>query len=322
MPDSAALTYKLETEQVLFTLSPATNAWSLKDKNSAVNWGNSGLDTPWVALHHTQGGKNSATPLVLNTVEVLSPTGPAAPQGMTDDKLRCRFSSIDGLDAGLALVFRLHGHVLQVYAIPDSAVYGAVELFTSGLEVNASEDGEVLLPIRMGLLLQVGGAVVPFIVLFVVFFVPLLQALKKRFTFPPTGYVELRQGDPGPLPWLVLGSLALGLVTLVVVLIAVGAIADPARWYRWMPIFFGIWWAGIFVGLGLSVRLVRYYVVAAVALVAGPTSALLALAGKLANIGLFISAVGAVTLVWGLLAFVRFVRHYPRLAEEGVDVTH
>jgi hypothetical protein len=173
----------------------------------------------------------------------------------------------------------------------------------------------------LGLLLPV-GAVGPFVVLFIVFFVPLLQALKKRFTYPRTGYVELRQGDPGPLPWLVLGSLVLGLVALVAVLIAVGVIAQPAQWYRWMPIFFGIWLAGILLGLGLSVRLVRYYVVAGVALVGGPTFALLPLAGKLENIGLFFAAVGAVILVWGLLAFVRFLRKYPRLAGEGVDVTN
>ena len=160
------------------------------------------------------------------------------------------------------------------------------------------------------------------IVSFVVFFMPLLQALKKRFTYPRTGYVELRQADPGPLPWLVLGSLALGLVTLVVVLIAVGVIADPAQWYRWMPIFFGIWLAGMFVGLGLNVRLVRYYVIATVAFIGGPASALRPLVGKLANLGLFFSAVGAVVLVLGLLAFVRFVRNSPRLAEEGDDATN
>ena len=172
----------------------------------------------------------------------------------------------------------------------------------------------------LGLLLPVGGAITPFIVLFTFFSVPLLQALKKRFTYPRTGYVELRQGDPRPLTWFVLGSLALGLVTLVAVLIAVGAIARPAQWYRWIPIFLGILVAGVFVGLGLNVRLVRYYVVAAVALVGGPASALLPLAGKLANIGLFLAAVGAVILACALFAFVRFLRKYPHLAEEGVDV--
>jgi hypothetical protein len=108
----------------------------------------------------------------------------------------------------------------------------------------------------LGLLL-LAGTVAPFVVLFIVFFVPLLRGLKKRFTYPRTGYVELRQGDPGPVPWVILGSLVLGLIALVAVLIAAGVIAQPAQWYRWMPIFFGIWLAGIFLGLGLSVRLVR-----------------------------------------------------------------
>ena len=163
------------------------------------------------------------------------------------------------------------------------------------------------------------GAVAAFVVL-IIFFAPLLQALKKRFTYPRAGYVELRQGDPGPLPWFVLGSLILGLIALVAVLIASGVIAQPAQWYHWMPIFFGIWLAGIFLGLGLRVGLVRYYVVAGVALVGGPTFALLPLAGKLANLGLFFAAVGAMILAWGILAFVRFLRNYPLPATGTNDV--
>ena len=162
---------------------------------------------------------------------------------------------------------------------------------------------------------------VPFVVLLMVFFMPLLLGLKKRFTYPRTGYVELRQGDPGPLLWFILGSFVLGLIALVAVLIADGVIAQPAQWYRWMPIAFGIWLAGIFLGLGLAARLVRYYVVAGVALAAGPTFALLPLTGKLENIGLFFAAVGAVLLAWGVVAFVRFLRKYPLPAEGAADVT-
>ena len=166
-----------------------------------------------------------------------------------------------------------------------------------------------------------GGYSLSFSMLITVFFVPLLRGLKKRFTYPRTGYVELRQGEPGPAPWLILGSLVLGLIALVAVLIAAGVIGDPARWYRWMPIFFGIWLAGIFLGLGLSVRLVRYYIVAGVVLAGGPTFALLPLAGKLANIGLFSAAVGAVLLAWGGFAFVRFLRKHPLPTKEVGDVT-
>lgn len=169
----------------------------------------------------------------------------------------------------------------------------------------------------IGLLLPV-GALIPFVVFAAAFFVPLVQALKKRFTYPRTGYVELRQGDPQPLPWFVLGSLVLGLIALVTTLIAVGVIAQPDQWYRWMPILFGIMLAGIFLGLALRVGLPRYYVVAGVALGSGPSCALLSLAGKLANIGLFFSVVGAVMLALGTVTFVRFLRKHP-LPTQGVD---
>jgi hypothetical protein len=173
----------------------------------------------------------------------------------------------------------------------------------------------------LGLLLPQHGGSVVWPILLIVFFAPLLTVLKKRFTFPRTGYVAFRQGDPGPVPWFVLGSLVLGLVALVAVLIAAGVIADPGRWYRWMPIFFGIWLAGIFLGLGLQVRLWRYYVVAGLALAAGPICALLPLTGKLANIGLFFATVGAVLLAWGVLAFVFFLRKHPLPAEGNADVS-
>jgi hypothetical protein len=172
----------------------------------------------------------------------------------------------------------------------------------------------------LGLLLPRGG-LVAWVVLLIVFSAPLFQRLKRRFTYPRTGYVALRQGDPGPVPWFVLGSLVLGLIALVVVLIAIGAIADPARWYRWMPIFFGIWLGGMFLGLGLQVRLARYYVVAGVALVGGPLATLVPVTEKLGNVGLCFAAVGAVLLAFGIVAFIRFLRRHPLPAEGNADVS-
>jgi hypothetical protein len=173
----------------------------------------------------------------------------------------------------------------------------------------------------LGLLLPRGGGLVTWIVLLIVFSPLLVMRLKKRFTYPRTGYVELRQGDPGPIPWFTLGSFVLGLVALVVVLIAAGVIADPGRWYRWMPVFFGIWLAGIFLGLGLQVRLVRYYLVAGMTLAAGPLATLPALGEKLANVGLFFAAMGAALLACGVFAFVRFLRRNPLPAEGNTDAS-
>jgi hypothetical protein len=146
----------------------------------------------------------------------------------------------------------------------------------------------------------------------------LFRTLKRRFTYPRAGYVELREGDPGPAPRIILGSLLLGLIVLVAVLIAVGVIGDPAKWYRWMPIMWGVWLAGILLGLGVAVRLVRYFFLAFIALVAGPFFSLLPLPGKLENLGLFNAAVGAALLVWGLGVFLRFLHRHP-LAGEGAD---
>lgn len=164
------------------------------------------------------------------------------------------------------------------------------------------------------------GTVAPFIVLPMLTFVPILRFLKKRLTYPRIGYATLRDYNPGALPWVILGSLALGLVVLVVVLITQGVIAHPARWYSWMPIMFGIWMAGIFLGLGTHTGLVRHYVIAAAALAGGPFFALLSLPGKLENIGLFFAALGALVLISGIAALILFLTTTPRLAEEADDV--
>jgi hypothetical protein len=176
--------------------------------------------------------------------------------------------------------------------------------------------GAYFLLIGLGLL---AGTVAPFVALPIVFFAPALQALKKRFTIPRTGYVKLREGDPQPLPWFILGSLGLGLAALVIVLVARGVIAQPARWYRWMPIFFGIWLGGTLLGLGVRVGVVRYYVAGNVALVAGPVSTLVATTEKLGNLGLCLAVVGGVWLGGGIVTFVRFLRKYPVQAEEAGD---
>lgn len=165
-----------------------------------------------------------------------------------------------------------------------------------------------------------GGSVAPFAVFPILFFAPALQALKKRFVYPRTGYVELRKGDPRPLPQFILGSLVLGLALFVALLLSLDILAKPVQWYRWMPILFGVWLAGIFLGLALRVRLARYAVVAGVALIGGPVFSFLPLEGKLEPLGLFLAMVGAVLLAWGAATFLSFLRRHPALVEEADDV--
>jgi hypothetical protein len=154
MSDITEQEYSLETEYAFFTLSPSANSWLLHDKRSGVTWGNTSSHKPWVMRQHIKRGEKSMTPLMLQSVEVHSPEGPSAPPGMTDNRLMCRFALEDGSDSGLSLVFRLKEHILQAYILPDNTAYHTLQLFNSGLETFAAEKGELLLPIRMGLLLQ------------------------------------------------------------------------------------------------------------------------------------------------------------------------
>ena len=169
----------------------------------------------------------------------------------------------------------------------------------------------------VGLAMTGGRSVAPWVIVFVVGYAPLLRWLKTRFTYPRTGYAALREGDPRPLPQLILGSLVVGLAVQIGVLIATGAIGQPALWYRWLPIGLGIFVAGLFLGMGLVMGVARYYVVAAVALIGGPAATLPSLAGKLENIGVWCLLVGSTLLAWGLVLFIRFLRAHPRAAEES-----
>ncbi len=169
----------------------------------------------------------------------------------------------------------------------------------------------------VGLVLP-AGTIAPFVVLFALFMRPLLRNLKQRVAYPRTGYVELREGDPQALPWFVIGSFVLGLVAQIAVWIAVGVIARPGQWYRWFPVLFGIWMAGMFLGLGLRVRMARYYVVASVSLIGGPLITRQPLTDKMAHIGAFFAVLGAVVLIGGLATLARFLKMHPR-AVEGDD---
>ncbi|MDF1512754.1 MAG: DUF5696 domain-containing protein [Anaerolineae bacterium] len=152
MPGELLTTYSLETDFASFALGLKSNTWTLGDKRSGVIWGNRHAPSPWVGV--SRSDSEEPIPLVLAAVEVVIPTGTQAPPGMENDTLHCRFKSLDGHPSGLKLIFRLLGEVLQVYAVTQDAEYKSIYLFTTGLEVTAEQQGEMLLPIRMGLLLQ------------------------------------------------------------------------------------------------------------------------------------------------------------------------
>jgi hypothetical protein len=136
----------LENRYIRFSLVPQDNLWSLEDRRADVVWGNQPAQEdlpgePW--LHLLVRG--TPMPLVLRAVEA------------EEAALRARFYDPQGGDSGLEAVFRLEGPTLKVYLVPSGLVFPEIQVFSRGLEARAREDGQALLPIRMGLLVPAAG---------------------------------------------------------------------------------------------------------------------------------------------------------------------
>ena len=86
----------LENDHIRFTVSRASNTWSLTDKRADVTWGNVDRPGHWIA--RLQG---PPTPLVLSAVQ------------QHEDAISCAFQNAD-----LSIVFRLLGDALHVYLVP------------------------------------------------------------------------------------------------------------------------------------------------------------------------------------------------------------
>jgi hypothetical protein len=142
MSDETRQKAQLESAFARFTLSAADNTWSLEDVRAGVDWGNRQRPGPWVEIRRTTGPDAERFPLTLDAVTAV------------DDGLRGRFVDAAGEDGNLDLVFRLVDDGLQVYVMPDADLgYASIDLFRSGLDAGSEDDGEALVPIRMGLLL-------------------------------------------------------------------------------------------------------------------------------------------------------------------------
>ncbi len=133
-----------------------------------------------------------------------------------------------------------------------------------------------------------------------------VQNLKERITYPRTGYVAYRDGQPGGGRWLIVGA-ALGLALLLFVV--------PA-WLNKMPAVIGALLLVILVYMGYRVSLWRFYLFGAAALVLGVALAWL-LADELLGAALTFIGVGAVMTVAGTAVFLNYLRRHPQ-ADEAV----
>lgn len=133
-----------------------------------------------------------------------------------------------------------------------------------------------------------------------------LVALRRRFTYPRTGFVEYRQDRR---PWAFGIGLALA---LVVVLLALRS--TNANWVAWLFVFQGVVPGALTFYLGHLVRLPRLQVVGVLCAAFGVAVAL-AGAGLVQGMTIFWLGIGALYLLSGGVTFWRYVRAHPVPAE-------
>jgi hypothetical protein len=153
----------------------------------------------------------------------------------------------------------------------------------------------------------------------ILFFSPILNALRKRFTYPRTGFVKLLEDKPKD------AIAGIALVTLIVIaILAVSFILfanvrDFSLWMKWVPFWAGIIIAVMFVSLSAKSAAARYYIFAAYSLIVGLVLSLLQFDQVETGTLLYFLVMGAFLTPFGLVLFIRFLHRYPKSVEEPTN---
>jgi hypothetical protein len=137
----------------------------------------------------------------------------------------------------------------------------------------------------------------------------LLRGLRKRFVYPRIGYARVRSASPAIL---LMATMTLLLVAGVVAMTVYArrGVRPPAGLMPWLLRLFALAGAAILALMGRRTGFARFYVHAAVILVAALASA----AVRNENYGLLVmfGLPGPVLLVSGVVCFLRFLQRHPK----------
>ena len=155
------------------------------------------------------------------------------------------------------------------------------------------------------------------LVLPVILFHPLLEAMRKRFTYPRIGYVKLIPDKPRDvITGILLVSIAVAVI-LVIVFLIFGDIGNFELWLRWCPFWGGTVLAGMFSSFASKSRAFRHHILAAWSLIAGIVLSLINFDAVETGTLLYFAAMGAILVPFGLTQFAVFLRTHPRSMEEA-----
>lgn len=150
-----------------------------------------------------------------------------------------------------------------------------------------------------------------------ILFSPILSAMRKRFTYPRTGYVKLVEDKPkDAITGITLVTLII-IAVLAVAFILFADVGDFGLWLKWVPLWAGVVLAIMFVSLAAKSATTRYYIFALWSLLYGLVLSILDFEPVETGTLLYFLAMGALLTPSGLVIFIRFLRKYPESAKEA-----
>lgn len=150
-------------------------------------------------------------------------------------------------------------------------------------------------------------------------FRPVLNTMRKRFTYPRTGYVKLVEDKPkDAIVGIVLTTLIV-IAVLAVAFILLADVGDFGLWLKWVPLWAGVVLAIMFISLAAKSATTRYYIFALWSLVYGLVMSILNFEPIETGTLLYFLAMGALLTPSGLVLFLRFLRKYPKPPVEVIN---
>ena len=154
---------------------------------------------------------------------------------------------------------------------------------------------------------------VPIFVVFYIIFLPQgIEAFRRRFTYPRTGYVKLREQQPPKLSLGVAVVVLLIFVSIIAVFysLAIGVIDRYFIW-RCLPTVFGFIMWGPSLYLKDKTGQNRYYLFGTLMTVTGLAVTLAVFIPATYALTIYMLSWGLAFLVLGIIRFVLFIRKYP-----------
>ena len=168
--------------------------------------------------------------------------------------------------------------------------------------------------LALPLLLLESGFLPIFVIFYILFMPKIIEAFRKRYTYPRIGYVKLHEDEPPKL------SLGVAMVVLLIFVIIIAVLysvyidlIDRSFIYRWLPAVFGFIMWGPSLYLKDRTGQNRYYLFGLLMSVTGITIGLANFSTVEIQGSLYMISWGLAFIILGLLRFLFFIHKYPVL---------